>query len=178
MALLPAGLPVPSCPVRSNCSGLSLERQVYGGTLLPEWWLPEWWLPEWLRIAPSQAVSLHEPGNPYRSPGKVLAVSGSSNLGPFRQTGGKLPDDARSRLTAALISARWVYACGKLPSASPAGPICSANRPTWLACVSIFSKMYRPSASRPARVSASTYQNEHMLNVPSLPCSPSTPPSS
>jgi hypothetical protein len=53
--------------------------------------------------------------------------------GPCRQPGGDSPDDARSRLTAALIRARWVYACGKLPSASPAGPICSANSPTWLA---------------------------------------------
>ena len=32
---------------------------------------------------------------------------------------------ARSRLYAALISARWVNACGKLPSASPVGPISS-----------------------------------------------------
>ena len=32
---------------------------------------------------------------------------------------------ARSRLNAALISARWVKACGKLPSCSPVGPICS-----------------------------------------------------
>jgi|SRR5450755_2944559 signal transduction histidine kinase len=33
---------------------------------------------------------------------------------------------ARSRFTAALIRARWVSACGKLPSASPEAPICSA----------------------------------------------------
>ena len=33
---------------------------------------------------------------------------------------------ARSRLKAALISARWVNACGKLPSCSPVGPISSA----------------------------------------------------
>jgi hypothetical protein len=32
----------------------------------------------------------------------------------------------RSRLTATLISARWVKACGKLPSCSPVGPISSA----------------------------------------------------
>ena len=31
------------------------------------------------------------------------------------------------------------------------------------------------AAVRPARVSASTYQNEHRLNVPSLPGSPSEP---
>jgi hypothetical protein len=36
-------------------------------------------------------------------------------------------------LTAALISDRWVNACGKLPSCSPVSPISSANRPTWLA---------------------------------------------
>ena len=33
---------------------------------------------------------------------------------------------ARSRLTAALMRARWVKACGKLPKASPDGPISSA----------------------------------------------------
>jgi len=32
----------------------------------------------------------------------------------------------RSRLEAALMSARWVKACGKLPKASPEGPISSA----------------------------------------------------
>jgi hypothetical protein len=32
----------------------------------------------------------------------------------------------RSRLKAALMSARWVKACGKLPKASPEGPISSA----------------------------------------------------
>src|SRR5467141_852607 len=51
----------------------------------------------------------------------------------FAHGGGSSPDSARSRLQAALIRARWVNACGKLPSASPAGPISSANRPTWLA---------------------------------------------
>ena len=40
---------------------------------------------------------------------------------------------ARSRWKAALISARWVNACGKLPSASPVLPICSAYRPRWFA---------------------------------------------
>jgi hypothetical protein len=34
--------------------------------------------------------------------------------------------------TAALIRARWVNAWGKLPSASPELPICSANSPRWL----------------------------------------------
>jgi hypothetical protein len=36
----------------------------------------------------------------------------------------------RSRLYAALISARWVKAWGKLPSCSPVGPICSEYSPT------------------------------------------------
>ena len=40
---------------------------------------------------------------------------------------------ARSRLKAALIRARWVNACGKLPRASPLLPVCSAYRPRWLA---------------------------------------------
>jgi hypothetical protein len=41
--------------------------------------------------------------------------------------------------------------------------------------VSIFSNTYRASLTRPARVSASTYQNEHRVNVPSPPASPSCP---
>src|SRR6266536_2556845 len=45
----------------------------------------------------------------------------------------------------------------------------------WLAYVSIFSKIVRASLSRPARVSASTYQNEQRLNVRSSPASPSWP---
>src|SRR6516225_563777 len=40
------------------------------------------------------------------------------------------PLSARSRLYAALISARCVNACGKFPNASPLGPVSSANRPT------------------------------------------------
>jgi hypothetical protein len=40
---------------------------------------------------------------------------------------------ARSRLNAALISARWVSACGKLPCCSPVRLICSACKPRWLA---------------------------------------------
>src|SRR5579885_651295 len=40
---------------------------------------------------------------------------------------------AAFKLNAAVISERWVSACGKLPSASPEGPICSANRPRWVA---------------------------------------------
>ncbi len=38
-----------------------------------------------------------------------------------------------SSAIAASMSARWVNACGKLPSCSPDGPISSAKRPTWLA---------------------------------------------
>jgi hypothetical protein len=66
-----------------------------------------------------------------------------------RQIAGRAEDDDRlpwwrgeghgahpswwSRLYAALISARWVKAWGKLPSCSPVGPISSEYRPTWLA---------------------------------------------
>ena len=35
--------------------------------------------------------------------------------------------------------------------------------------------MVRASLTRPARVNASTYQNEQRLNVPSVPASPSCP---
>ena len=38
----------------------------------------------------------------------------------------RLQPSARSRLNAALIRARCVNACGKLPSGSPVGPISSA----------------------------------------------------
>jgi hypothetical protein len=38
---------------------------------------------------------------------------------------------ARSRLYAALINAKWVNACGKLPRSSPLGPTSSENKPTW-----------------------------------------------
>jgi hypothetical protein len=41
--------------------------------------------------------------------------------------------------------------------------------------VSIFSKTIRASLTRPAWVSASTYQNEHRLKVPSPPTMPSIP---
>lgn len=43
------------------------------------------------------------------------------------------PPRARSRLTAALMSARCVSACGKLPRASPVIDVSSANSPRWLA---------------------------------------------
>ncbi len=45
----------------------------------------------------------------------------------FAHGGSASPDSARLRLQAALIRARWVNACGKFPSASPAGPISAAN---------------------------------------------------
>src|SRR5207302_10552370 len=51
-----------------------------------------------------------------------------------------VPRRARSRLTAALMQPMWVKACGKLPSASPAGPNSSLYRPTGVAEVSMFSK--------------------------------------
>ncbi|SCE03321.1 hypothetical protein GA0115252_12802 [Streptomyces sp. DfronAA-171] len=71
------------------------------------------------------------------------------------------------------MSARCVNACGKLPSCSPVGPICSAYRPTWFAYVNIFSSASRAPSTSPARVSASTHQNEQIENVPSAPSRPS-----
>src|SRR5215510_10748926 len=43
------------------------------------------------------------------------------------------PCSRRSRLNAALISPMCVNACGKLTSASPECPVCSAYSPKWLA---------------------------------------------
>src|SRR5262249_25941383 len=52
----------------------------------------------------------------------------SHELPPVRRNQFR-PLSARSRLNAALISARCVNACGKFPNASPLGPVSSANRP-------------------------------------------------
>lgn len=79
----------------------------------------------------------------------------------------------RSSWEAALIKARCVSPCEKLPNASPVVAISSENNPTWFAYSSILSKMSRPSSTRPARASASAYQNEHALQPPSIPGSPS-----
>ena len=54
-----------------------------------------------------------------------------------------------SRVMAASMSARWVKACGKLPSCRPVGPISSENRPRWLAYVIIFSNTSRACSSPP-----------------------------
>jgi hypothetical protein len=43
------------------------------------------------------------------------------------------PPSRRSRLNAALINPICVNACGKLPSASPDGPVSSAYSPRWFA---------------------------------------------
>src|SRR6185437_7857494 len=59
-----------------------------------------------------------------------------------------LSPSVRSRLYAALISARCVNACGKLPSASPWIPVSSEYRPRWFAYVSIFSNASRASSRR------------------------------
>ena len=54
-----------------------------------------------------------------------------------------VPDRARSRNVAALISARCVNACGKFPRCSPLDPSCSEYRPRWFAYPSILSKSRR-----------------------------------
>jgi hypothetical protein len=77
------------------------------------------------------------------------------------------------------MSARWVKAWGKFPSASPVGPVSSEYRPRWFAYPSICSKTSlasrrRCTSVRPAaRTRASTSQNVQMLNVPSSPLMPS-----
>jgi hypothetical protein len=63
-----------------------------------------------------------------------LGAAAASGDAP-RQTQTPWPAISRRRLRsyAALISARCVSACGKLPRCSPRGPSCSAYRPRWLA---------------------------------------------
>ena len=65
-----------------------------------------------------------------------MPVDGNAGHQLERATTGSWPGPWSSwwsRLTAALISDRWVNAWGKLPSCSPVWPISSAYRPTWLA---------------------------------------------
>ncbi len=62
-----------------------------------------------------------------------VAVLGAVTLASVEaDKAGYRPARARSRLKAALMSARWVNACGKFPRASPLGPVCSAYSPRWL----------------------------------------------
>ena len=60
-------------------------------------------------------------------------ATGCITFGRVRGTMTHRDPSARSKLKAALIRARCVNACGKLPRASPLGPVCWAYRPRWLA---------------------------------------------
>jgi len=63
-----------------------------------------------------------------------VQLTGAPFMGSTRETSQPAPPpSARSRLNAALIRAKCVNACGKFPSASPLGPVCSAYSPRWLA---------------------------------------------
>ncbi len=83
-----------------------------------------------MRMSPGRCrEETSPPGRPAARPPDVTFGQGVRPArSPFRGQ-----PRARSRWRAALIRARWVNACGKLPSASPDGPISSAYRPTWLA---------------------------------------------
>ena len=67
-------------------------------------------------------------------PKQSLATSGEGKRPrkPRLDSADYAAPSVRSRLKAALIRARWVNACGKLPRASPLLPVCSAYRPRWL----------------------------------------------
>ena len=55
-----------------------------------------------------------------------LSLAGQRGLRTFAVCFARQLSRARSRLNAALMSPRWVKAWGKLPRASPLGPISSA----------------------------------------------------
>src|SRR5690606_20866085 len=75
----------------------------------------------------------------------------------------------------ALINARWVNACGKLPSWQPVcGSICSAYSCSGPANDSSFSHSVLARSSSPINTNAWTSQNEQMVNVPSAPSRPSS----
>ena len=77
--------------------------------------------------------------------------------------------------TTALISARWVNACGKLPRCRPVfASISSAYSFSGLANPSSRSHSRFARCSSPISTSADTNQNEQMVNVPSSPESPSS----
>ena len=64
----------------------------------------------------------------------------------------------------ALMRARWVKACGKLPRCRPLrGSISSAYRPSGLANDSSFSHSCRARSRSPISASAETSQNEQMV---------------
>ena len=75
----------------------------------------------------------------------------------------------------ALISARCVKACGKLPSCAPlSASISSANRPERRHVESTRAQSFRARFRSPISDRAETSQNEQIVNVPSLPVSPSS----
>jgi hypothetical protein len=62
-----------------------------------------------------------------RTASELLGTVFEPNLGSILAEYGPVRQPSwRSRLKAALMRARWVKACGKLPKASPEGPISSA----------------------------------------------------
>ena len=67
----------------------------------------------------------------------------------------------------AVINARWVNACGKLPRASPVDPISSVLRPIWLEYVSVFSSINRASSKWLVRARDSAIQKLQAVKVPS-----------
>src|SRR5215204_12069 len=83
---------------------------------------------------------------------------------------------ACSRENAALTSAKWTSAWGKLPSCSAVeGSISSAKRPTSLASGASSSIRSAASSTRPTRARAATSQKEQVVNAPSSPGTPSSP---
>ncbi len=75
----------------------------------------------------------------------------------------------------ALISARCVNACGKLPRWRPVpGSISSPNKPSGLANDRTFSQRRRARSTSPISARADTSQNEQIVKVPSSPDSPSS----
>src|SRR6202011_3641133 len=64
-------------------------------------------------------------------PGVGVSVNDLAWGAMFRADRHRSASRVRSRLTAALMRARWVKACGKLPRASPVIEVSSANRPRW-----------------------------------------------
>ena len=74
----------------------------------------------------------------------------------------------------ALISARWVNACGKLPRWRPRARVDLLGvelRAGWR-YESSFSHSSRARSSSPISTSADTSQNEQIVNVPSSPLEP------
>ncbi len=68
-----------------------------------------------------------------------LVIDSSRAIGVQRHAAPRVPERARSRNVAALINAKCVNACGKLPRCSPLDPSCSEYSPKWFAYPSIFS---------------------------------------